>query len=825
MNHLLLASLYAWMILGTSPALSQGNHGNNLLLNPAFDFHSFANHRDGERISYASHNVAFWNTDDWGDIQVVRESHVSEKVRPAFSTHNLVAIYPGKKIWQFFTLPEAGLAHGDLLDLSVYGFQNQANSLEARIKLMKLDSEDGEWSPKDYGMSDTRTFPRHSRGELVVAKTYPTSDEKTGTILLEIRNAEIDGKISIGNQSNSRDVNTIGIRVEFRNNSTDTVWVYSPKLSVTNHDPRQVSTERNKRAYYRHIPKTIQKLWKGETIHVIVMGSSIDVGSANPPMYFYDEDPESVTFKQPLAEGLFDAKIAARQDLADYFGQWRHYFTYAGRLKRELMRKYNVPADKICLNFMAEGGSAVGESHSGLKEYCALLIPPSPGMNGHGEGRTWQELYPELFSRPRGPSPDLVIFGSGANEKTDTPDEVAVFEGAIRWIQQHHPGTEFLFCQFQNFGGYTPNPGDMQALSLRYQIPFVDYGKAGDDITRWCNRFALVPADGHPQAAAHYLWFKQLEQAFESWDPIFPGQVQLHLPERLHANTYGWEGEMTTFDSTSSRIRGNRFIFEDQAINSWGKVENEPPVPYVDGIKMTSRRSLPQHNLRNSVFRHGRTTLGDRHILELSGKNAKLTFVDAKVNPNRRFFPMDNPNWDIAGNRVQDFDSEWGAPYGQKKILLTPGEAIAIEALCTDLSIAYVDGDNGGLLEVFVDDSLRLSQPTNIGFVDTDNRINFLENRKGILHLGFGLHKIRLEARDTPVAILGLFTYDARSNRNAERRLIGYGIGGETISFAVPFKARPMVICSGGLTVDSKDIFTNQVKFSGSKGSYEVIGE
>lgn len=402
MNNLLLVSLYAWMILGSSPALSQGNNGSNLLLNPAFEFHSFANHRDGERISYSSHNVAFWNTDHWGDIQVIRESHVSEKVRPTFSTHNLVAIYPGKKMWQFFTLPEAGLAHGDFLDLSVYGFQKQGNSIEAMIKLMKLDSEDGAWSPKDYGMSDTRTFPRHSRGELVVAKMYPTSNDKTGPMLLEIRNAEIDGKVSVGNQSNSQDVNTIGIRVEFKNNSTDTVWVYSPKLSVINHDSKQVSTVRNKRDYYRHIPRTIQKLWKGEAIHVIVMGSSIDVGSANPPMYFYDEDPESQTFKQPLAEGLFDANIAARQDLADHFGQWRHYFTYAGRLKRELMRKYNLPAHKICLNFMAEGGSAVGEAHSGLKEYCALLIPPSPEMNGHGAGKTWPELYPGIVQSAKG---------------------------------------------------------------------------------------------------------------------------------------------------------------------------------------------------------------------------------------------------------------------------------------------------------------------------------------------------------------------------------------------------------------------------------------
>jgi len=825
MNNLLFAALWTLLAIGTTSVVAQSHNSSNILLNPSFDFHTFANHREGQRESYFSHNVAFWNVDQWGDIQVIRESHVPEEIRPAFSTHNLVAIQPGKKIWQFFTLPEAGLAHGDLLDLSVYGFQTQENGLEAKVLLMKLDSEDGEWSPKDYGMSDARSFPKHSRGELVVAKAYTVTEGKTGTALLEIHNMKIEGKTSTGNQSNSQDINTIGIQVEFENTSNDTAWVYSPRLTVTNQDERQVSTKRKEITYYRHIPRTIQKLWKGEAIHVIVMGSSIDVGSANPPMYLYDENPDSETYKQPLADGLFDANQVNRPDLDGYYGQWRHYFTYAGRLKRELMRKFNLPANKICLNFMAEGGSAIGEAHSALKEYCSLTIPASPGMNGQGEGKTWKELYPELFVRERGPSPDLVIFGSGANEKTDTPDEVALFEGAIRWIQQHHPNTEFLFCQFQNFGGYTPNPGDMQALSLRYQIPFIDYGKIGDDITRWCNRFALVPADGHPQGAAHFLWFKQLERAFECWDPILPGQAQLHLPERLHRNTYGWEGEMTTFDSTSSRIRRNRFIFEDQAINCWGRVDNEPPVPYVDGIEMKSRRSLPNRNLRNSVFRHGRTTLGDRHILELGGENAQLTFVDAKVNPSRRFFPIDNPNWNAAGHVTEDFNSEWGAPYGTKKITLVPGQKLDIEVLCTDISIAYIDQVKGGTLEVIVDDSLRLSQPTNVGFVDIDQEMNYLENRKGILNLGFGLHKIQVKATGSSVALLGLFTYDSRSNRSSERTLAGYAMGGETITFPAPFKSRPMVICSGGLTVDPKNIFKNYVRFSGASGSYQVIGE
>lgn len=805
----------------------KSNEPVNLLLNSDFDFHSFINHRDGKPVSYSSGNVAFWNTDSWGDIEVMRESHVPDSVRPKFSAQNLVAIRPGKKIWQFFTLPEAGLAHREQISLSVYGYQPKGNMLKAKIKLMKLDSDDGEWSPANYGMRDKRTFPKHSRGELVVAKEFQSTSSKIGTVELKIKSAEIVGKTSSGNKSSSTDINTIGIQVEFENNDlTQTVWIYSPKLTVTGLGLNALPVTRKMDPNYRYIPRTMQKLWKGETIHILVMGSSIDRGSANPPMYLYDEDPSSKTFKQPLSEGLFDAEKTGRKDLDGYYGEWRHFFSYSGRLKLELMRKFNLTPGKICLDFMACDGSCVGEAHSGLKEYCSLSLPPEPEVNGQKKGKTWKELYPGLFSRTEGPGPDLVIFGSGANEKTDTPDEIAVFEGMIRWIQQHYPFTEFLFCQFQNFGGYTPSPGDLQALSLRYQIPFMDYGKAGDDIIRWCNRYALVPIDGHPQAAGHYLWFKQLEKAFECWDPIVPGQAQLHLPERIHRNSYNWEGEMVSFDKSGKRIKGNRFIFEDGAVNCWGKVDTGRPMPFVDGLKFDSRASSPRRDIRNSMFRHGNVSLGDRHILEIVGQNAELTYVDSKICTNRRTFIVDNPNWNNPiGSIIQDFDSEWGAPYGSKKLILEPGKSAEIEVVCTDISVAYVDMQSGGTLNIFVDNQLNLSQPANMPFIDTDKKVNFLENRKGVLNLGFGLHKVRLEAKDAPVAVLGIFTYDSRPNRTFERRLTGLATGGEAIEFTLPFKSRPQVICTGGLTVKKEDISERKVIFSGNAGSYEVIGE
>ncbi len=802
------------------------NESCNLLLNSNFDFHSFINHRDGKEISYSSGNVAFWNTDSWGDIEVMRESHVSDSIRPSSTTHNMVAIKPGKKIGQFFTLSEAGLSHGTHINLVVSGYQPKGNMLKAKIKLMKLDSEDGEWSPKTFGMDDDRTFPKHSRGELVVAKEYITSVTAKGTVELKITNAEIIGKTSIGNKSRSSDINTIGIQIEFENSAaTETAWIYSPKLTSSGNASVSDIEPRTMIPYYRYIPRTIQKLWKGEALHVLVMGSSIDRGSANPPMYLYDEDPFSGNFKHPVAEGLFDAGKAGRPDIEGYFGEWRHYFSYCGRLKLELMRKFNLPANKICLNFMACDGSSVGEAHSGLGKYCNLSIAPNPDENGQKSGKPWKEIYPELFSRPEGPRPDLVIFGSGANEKTDTPDEIAVYEGMIRWIQQHYPNTEFLFCQFQNRGGYTSGPGDLQALSLRYQIPFIDFGKTNDDVGRWCNNYSLVPIDGHPQAACHYLWFRQLEKAFECWDPIMPGQAQLQLPERVHQNSYNWEGEMLTFDRNSKRIKGTRFIFEDAAINCWGKSDSVNPIPYVDGIKFFDCTSSPERDIRNSMFRYGHCTLGDRHILEITGKNSELTYVDSKICPNRRFYSVDNANWNLSGYKIEDFSSDWGTPYGSKKIMLDMGKSIQIDVVCTDVSIAYVDMQIGGKLEIYVDNQLKSDQATDKAFIDTDKNLNYMENRKGILNLGFGLHTIRLEAKEAAVAVLGIFTYDSRSNRNFERQLVGLARGGEALEFSLPFKSRPMVICSGGLAVKSEDISEKNVKFSGTGGSYQIIGE
>jgi hypothetical protein len=284
-------------------------------------------------------------------------------------------------------------------------------------------------------------------------------------------------------------------------------------------------------------------------------------------------------------------------------------------------------------------------------------------------------------------------------------------------------------------------------------------------------------------------------------------------------------------------LKGSKFLFEDTAINCWGTADatvdakgNANPNPlaaYVDGQKVPTRvRVCKARDIRNSTFRHGRCSLGDRHVLELEGQNAKLVAVDAKLCPDRRFFGMDHPLWRMGDLKPGDFTSAWGAPYGTRQVALPPGAALEIEAVCTDLSVAYVDAPAGGKLRVTVDGVERLVQPADVPFVDIEKKENYIENRKGVRRLPFGMHAVRIETLDAPVAVLGLFTYDSRSNRRMERRLTGLAAPGETIPFTLPFKAAPVVLCSGGLAIKPADIRPTQVTFSGTGvGTYEIVGE
>ena len=446
-----------------------------------------------------------------------------------------------------------------------------------------------------------------------------------------------------------------------------------------------------------------------------------------------------------------------------------------------------------------------------------------------------------MFERREGPRPDLVIFGSGANEHYDTPDEVAIFEGAIRWIQRHYPETEFLFSMW---GDSTSSPSDMQALALRYQIPFLDFGEAYDETRRWCNPLETV---GHPEAWVHDLWFKTISQAFQCWDPIQPGQAQLQLPERVHPNTYGWEGDIATFSMPNPQWKGNvvtfsnsnprlhdgtQMIIEDTAFNQWAWSTNFTPIATrVDGVHVIGRGTgFSERAIRNSTLAWGRLPLGDRHIVEVvKSPGMSIIAVDCKVCPNRRWIGVESPLWRQNSPPLKSvpFESLWGAPYGSNQVVVSPGTAVEIDGMATDVSVAFVDTRKGGSIRVFVDGVERFKEAANRPFVDAQAQEHYIENRKGIRGLPYGLHTVRVEAVERPVPLLGLFLYDARSNRAHERRLTGLAAPGETLVFSAPFQARPRVFCTAPLAVNNtSEIRADRVTFAGTgPGAYEIVGE
>lgn len=812
----------------------------NLLLNPSFAFHSFDGSRTGVAGTFRSGSVACWNTETYGDIEVVRSTRTTA-LRTQYPTDGVVRLRPGKKLSQFALLCELELDHGDCVSLSVRGRQEKPAALQATIHSLRLDNQMGTFS----NPPDARVFPKHSRGELVRGPSATVAADRAGDLHIKLENVEIVGSFTESADASDDKPNTIGVLVEFENRSDADVWLYAPCLTRGSIARERLPVFRDAPEIYRGIPRTIQKLWRGEPLHLIVMGSSIDRGSANPRMALYDEDPASPTFKQVLsAGGDFDGAKVGHPEWNDYIAWWQHHFMYGGRLRRMLMQKFDYPIDKLLLNTMACDGSSVGESHSGLLDYAELKLPPSPALNGHREGKSWRELYPTIFSRPEGLRPDLVIFGSGANEHIDGADEVAVFEGAIRWFQRRYPEVEFVFCMWQNREGYSPNPPHLAELSLRYQIPVIDLGRKLSLTTRHCNSYALCPKDGHPQAAGHFLWAKQLETAFDVVGPISPGAAQRRLPQRISPYTVSWEGDTTTYDAESRRIKGHRaVVLDDTMINLWAKAKGKDDLVgiAIDGVVAQGSRRRPsvRRDVRNSTFAAGRLSLGDRHIAEVSGTDAELIAVDMKTALNRRWLGVESSFWGVprdASGRADSangvtsetirFESAWGAPYGTRQRILAAGQAVEIDVPATDLSIAWVDDPQGGVLSAVVDGAEMLKVRTNQPFKHADGEVTFMENRRGIVGLPYGKHRVLITAEEGPVRLLGLFAYDTRANHDHERVVRGYATPGERISFSSPFRARPLTFVTGGLQIDGRALQTDSVLFEGTgPGSYEIIGE
>jgi hypothetical protein len=759
-----------FVLLCLSPVLAVADNTLpmiNLLQNPRFQLRKTADPEPGR-------SILCWNTDRWGDVIGGSED---SRLNTQWAG-NAVEILPGKRIWQFATLPELKLKSGDTVSLSVKGLQEQSGALKARLCLMLIESADGQWSPADFGMPDKRTFARHGRGELVRSPQKETSSQVTGQeFQLEMKGFKIDPVNEVQRESDAAFRNVVGVLVEFVNDSDQRVWVHSPRLLNEGKKGFESGLARAQRELYRQIPRTMQKLTTGQPVTILTLGSSIDRGSANPRLYFYDEDPASPHYKEPLiaarpgkpaAMKRLIAERMGRPDLQDYVGWSQHYFMYTGRLRRELLRKFHYPVEKMLLNVMACDGSSIGESHSGFKEYAELELPPNPNDNGHPTGKSWQELYPALFENGNKPGPDLVIFGHGHNEHIDRPDEIAAYEGAIRWFQRHYPGVEFVSCMWiRDKGSANSMTEPMQKLCAYYEIPFVDMGQLIYDLKATNNYYAMAPDGGHPGAGSHYLWFKQLEQVFEMpAESRLPEVPQKQLPPRMNAFARNWEGTMVRFEKDSPRIvEGRMMILEDAAFNLWADNQREMMQLLIDGQPAQhaghGRNSFSGPNPRNSTFVHGRLARGDRHIIEIPNPSARLSAVDCKVGLKRRFYGADAKGWQ-GKSAVEQFESKWGAPYGEQAFQLQPGETLEIEVEADELSIAWLDDPAGGTLVAEVDGKPAWSQPTNQPFTDSQERTHFIENRRGVLGLPFGKHRIRLQAEGKPVRVIGVFGYDGR---------------------------------------------------------------
>lgn len=823
----------------------------NLFLNPDFEYLPFASSRTGNRTGYHAGSIACWNQDAYGDAEAWRAAR-NGLFRPVIPVNNVVVIHAGKRLSQFMLLTEIGLDHGDRMSLSVYGFQKANDVLQVNLHLMRVDSASGEWSPEDYGQIDKRKFPKHARGELIRDPTYSMKSGQAGDFEVKIENTEIIGAFTESREKSTDQPNTIGVMVEFVNISQDQdVWIYSPCLTRGAKALNRLPVARSLPTAYRHIPKTISKLMRGDPLHILIMGASGDRGSANPPLYLYDEDPKSPTFKQPIAGGRFDGKLVGHPEWDAYINNWAIYFSYGGRLRQALMQKFNYPINKLLLNYMAVDGYKLWEQHSGLADFAVLNVPPEDSgaaaslgsksyplpkeaaavaVNDAAKSQGWRELYPDIFARPGGVGPDLIIFGGC---QLAGPGDDAAIEGAVRWFQRHYPDAEFIFQIMNNTpGNLTGASGYLMEMALRYQIPYGDFGRILDLTTRHCNGYALT-TDGHVQAAGHYLFFKQLEQIFDVTGPIKPGIEQLHLPSRMNPDTVGWEGDMVTYTPPHPRLRERKaFILEDTVVNLWAtnvkgiRMDGKPVLEPSVGGPLKSFQDIGIRNIRRTTFMTpGELTLGDRHIIELEGPNATFAAVDAKVILNRRWIGVESLMWKKEGSLSKPFVSDWGAPYGSNQILLVAGTKASIMVPGTDFSVAYAEQPQGGKLRVMVDGAEAIVLPTNIAFKPVAGKELYLENRRGIRGLPYGLHRVEVQAIDGAVAILGLFTYDTRANRANERVLRGEAGPGDMVSFD-KFNATPLVVTTGKLQVLPDDISPSGVKFSGDgKGCYEIIGE
>ena len=266
-------ALWAAVLRAEEPAELQ-----NLLLNPSLGFQSQSDSRGGKAESWRAGAVACWNQDAHGDIDVCRAPKAA--FRPRSTVDNIVTIRPGKRFYQFALLAELGLDNGDSVSLSAHGYQSAPGSLQAAIYLLRSDSQPGEWTPAD----DRRTFLKQARGDLIRGPSNTATSDASHDFRVVVEDAAIAGAVPGKPGIAATEANAIALVVEFTNLSKDqNVSIYAPCLNRGARAHGRLPEARPLPDFYRGIPRTTQKLRRGEPLHLIVMGSSIDRGSSPPP--------------------------------------------------------------------------------------------------------------------------------------------------------------------------------------------------------------------------------------------------------------------------------------------------------------------------------------------------------------------------------------------------------------------------------------------------------------------------------------------------------------------------------------------------------------
>jgi len=205
-------------------------------------------------------------------------------------------------------------------------------------------------------------------------------------------------------------------------------------------------------------------------------------------------------------------------------------------------------------------------------------------------------------------------------------------------------------------------------------------------------------------------------------------------------------------------------VLDDTVCNLWAASKGESVTVLVDGqgSKNSRRLSMRYRDLRNSSFAIGKLSLGDRHIVEVGGEEAKFTAVDAKTAYGRLALPVTSAAWSLGALKPAAFASKWGAPYGAQAVMVPAGQTITLSCAAgrqAVLSLAWVDSPDGGKLQAEVAGATLATWPTNEPFALTSGEKVFLENRRAV-RLPAGAQQVTVRAVDGPVAVVGAFLYD-----------------------------------------------------------------